>query len=130
MRPRRAWWFAVLALVAGIAVAAAGASIATLTTSSTSATVGCGCDTLGMYVDPVEGDAPAVTSTSLTTGTSPNGKYTLEVTGGGSTPTLTVKLGGTTVLTKSGEQWGFSPDDDRFVVWSASEVSLLSLIHI
>jgi PKD repeat protein len=74
-----------------------------------------------MYTNPDQGQAPAAGATS------PNGTYTLTVSGGGSSPTLTVSKDGQTVLTKSGNQWGFSPDDDRFVVWTNGNVYLYDL---
>lgn len=114
------------ALVGVAAVTAAGVGAATLLTSTAQTTqpwAGCGCSTFGEYTDPDEGTAPAVTQT----GTSPHGTYTLTTSGDPSSPTLTVSKDGSTVITKTGTAWGFSPDDDRFVIWTASEVSLYDL---
>ena len=97
---------------------------------SVSATNGieCGCAKTGDYVNPSHGVAPQLIQTSdINTGTSPNGKYRVTSTPLGSIVDLTVTRISTSsapeavVLTRGGlpvgANWGFSPDDDRFVYY-------------
>lgn len=79
--------------------------------------VGCICSKTGNYVNPAAGVAP------VAAGSSPHGKYTLTATQNGGQAQLQVTKGNTTVFNQSYSvsgtntaTWGFSPDDDRFVV--------------
>jgi Tol biopolymer transport system component len=101
-----------LALVIGVALAAgmpAGAQ-----TPGTD----CGCTDIGQYVEPDSGVRPSVTAGGL----SPSGRYRVDVTSiPGQTPATlnVVRVSDRAVIlgNVSGLQWGFSPDDDRFLIW-------------
>jgi hypothetical protein len=77
----------------------------------------CLCGLTGSYVAPSTGVGPAAGASS------PHNKYTLSATPNGSLVSLIVTKGNTTVLnqnTPTSSTWGFSPDDDRFVIDNVS----------
>ena len=77
----------------------------------------CLCGLTGNYVAPSTGVGPAAGASS------PHNKYTLSATPNGSQVNLIVMKGNTTVLnqtTPTSSTWGFSPDDDRFVIDNVS----------
>ena len=75
----------------------------------------CGCAKTGNYVQPASKDLRQVKENA-----SPSGKYQVEVTAGVApgTVSIVIKQDGHTILNWSGTatNWGFSPDDDRFVI--------------
>ena len=83
----------------------------------------CGCDKTGNYV------APALKKLAMTKvfhgeeelGYSPNAKYWLTVTKGGGTNNVSISIRylGMTIFneTNTAISWGFSPDEDRFVMF-------------
>ncbi len=95
----------------------------------------CACSSTGLFRDP-QIVYPALVSTVGSSGTSPHGTYTLDVQSSGGKPTAFVitKKGSSTPLVTinaptpattvwPGERqyaWGFSPDDDRFVLHYAT----------
>lgn len=99
----------------------------TVTTTITPGTTGgggtgCACSKTGPYLAPNAGVSPAPGSSS------PNNKYTFAATGSSSI-TLIVKKGAAVLLNQvfsSGSNalaWGFSPDDDRFVIDDVSSTT-------
>ncbi|RIL05808.1 MAG: hypothetical protein DCC71_08995 [Proteobacteria bacterium] len=81
----------------------------------------CGCSLTGPYVDPDPG--VGLRAPNAATGLSPGGRYRVVVTSlpGQSPATLDVVRvsdGATLLQGAGGVQWGFSPDDDRFVIGS------------
>jgi PKD repeat protein len=90
--------------------------------------VDCECNSVGNYVLP----APAVniTTANAATGASPGGKFQVAATGSGTTKSVTVTTaGGTKVLEADGVAWGFSPDDDRFVIYNFSGGLPFAYLH-
>ncbi|HEY2435221.1 MAG TPA: choice-of-anchor D domain-containing protein [Vicinamibacterales bacterium] len=96
----------------------------------------CGCDSTGLFVDPAI-VYPQVIQSFGTTGTSPHGAYTLDVQLTADNKPLAfviTRKGSTTPLVTIGapnpsltawpasveHAWGFSPDDDRFVLHYAT----------
>ena len=82
--------------------------------------VECGCDTIGSYVAPASKAIKVEEGASLQEGTSPSGKYTLEAQSA-TYPNLsnvTIRYESNTILsvTSRAAGWGFSPDDDKFVM--------------
>lgn len=89
----------------------------------------CECSETGAYGQPDKGQPPALVEDPQyeNRATSPNGVYALSVRFiGGSTVTLTVTEVATntevlrTSFSNAALQWGFSPDDHRFVVWGVN----------
>ena len=83
--------------------------------------VDCGCAKTGGYIDPLTGAEPAVIPTSYNTGISPGGVYRVTVTAQYPVNYVTVNRVSTGALllqqtTPTPVAWGFSPDDDRFVL--------------
>ena len=86
--------------------------------------IDCSCSTIGLWVEPSTGlDLDVKLGDDPVNGTSPHGIYTLTVGYGlGGTISLTIRrdsdshivLSLPSITSASG--WGFSPDDDRFVV--------------
>ncbi len=88
--------------------------------------IDCECSETGAYKRPDRGKAPALVEDPQyeNRATSPNGIYELSVRWvGGSTVTLTITKAATNTevlrasFSNAQLQWGFSPDDHRFVVW-------------
>ncbi|HBE39692.1 MAG TPA: hypothetical protein DDW27_00505 [Bacteroidales bacterium] len=90
----------------------------------------CGCTTVGNFVNPDKGFPQTVKADY----TSPKGKYKLSI--GGSGPyTLYVKLVSNNITvyqtTVPGGQWGFSPDDDRFLTtYLSSGIQMSRLVDL
>lgn len=80
----------------------------------------CGCAKTGSFVDLDPGKAPYVPDVSGNSAAS-GSKYRLTATPGGPNLPAAVSIvrlaGGTTVLQATGSFWGFSPDQDRFLIW-------------
>jgi uncharacterized repeat protein (TIGR01451 family) len=103
--------------------------------TTTGGTGTCDCDSTGLFVDPTI-VYPQVVPVFGATSTSPHGSYTLEVqeTGGKPSAFVITKNGAAAPLvtisapnpdltswpSEVQHAWGFSPDDDRFVVHYAS----------
>jgi hypothetical protein len=110
--PLRAHAILSLVLVAGISLA--------LSARATNG-IECGCAAIGPYTDPVEGVPPSVTVVSVDSGTSPHGLYNVAALDLGSVIDLTVTRASSGAIRfhdspPAGSIWGFSPDDDRFVL--------------
>ena len=103
--------------------------LAVVSPGTTHATSGieCGADSIGTYINPNKGENPEVKLTSEFVGLSPNKKYKLEVGNIDQNQILLTitenKPGGSQILNEtywinSNQEygWGFSPDDDRFVI--------------
>jgi len=84
------------------------------------------CTSAGPFVNP----APGVNMDIKQDGMSPSGKYQVVASGGAPSglANIVVKLGSQTVLTAQAAQWGFSPDNDRFVT-SWVQTSGTTTIH-
>ena len=83
--------------------------------------VDCGCEEVGLYKNPEPGEVPAKKIISDSEGTSPDGTYLYTVDKQGNQIFLTVTDANSNVLvnemfTPAGNaEWGFSPDEHRFV---------------
>jgi hypothetical protein len=128
----------ILAVGLGAAEPALAGSMQVATSALTaSATGDCGCFSIGPYVDPAIGVPSSVTPISSTTGQSPHGKYTLSTSPAlsGADVTVTRVSDHTVMLTAQGVlEWGFSPDDDRFVTSylsgpSTDNIALYNFAH-
>jgi hypothetical protein len=80
----------------------------------------CGCTKTGPFVDPDPGKAPYVPASSGDSAAS-SARYRLNTTQGGENLPANVSIvrlsDGATVLQTTGAFWGFSPDQDRFLIW-------------
>jgi len=93
--------------------------------------IDCSCSTAGLWVEPSTGrdlDVKLDESSGPYTGTSPGGKYTINVPFDPTKLTITItRTSDSEVVFNShftlGSGWGFSPDDDRFVVHVGSSGS-------
>lgn len=109
---------ALRAVVAAGLVAALLVAVGPPASAAPAPTTGCECPSTGPYVAPAKGRNVDVTAD----GASPSGRYGVLASNVGAPegrPNLTVRRAsdGATVLSGiQGSQWGFSPDDDRFVV--------------
>jgi hypothetical protein len=84
--------------------------------------IDCNCSTTGVWVAPSTGrDLDVRLGDSVFSGSSPNGKYTIDASGGASELSITITRNSDSHVVLSelfplGSGWGFSPDDDRFAV--------------
>jgi len=86
----------------------------------------CGCGKTGSFVDPHPGKAPYILVDAIDPNighsAASNARYRLSVTPGGvnlpANVTIVRVADGAIVLQASGTNWGFSPDQDRFLIWS------------
>jgi hypothetical protein len=107
----------------GIALVIAGLIAFTSSVALTQPAPGtdCGCGKFGPFVDPNPGKAPYIDASSGDSADS-NARYRLSATPGGANLPATVSVvriaDGATVLQTTGLFWGFSPDQDRFLIWS------------
>jgi alpha-tubulin suppressor-like RCC1 family protein/Tol biopolymer transport system component/chitodextrinase len=79
----------------------------------------CGCTKTGSFVDPDPGKAPFIKADGDSATSS--AKYRLTATPGGTNLPANVSIvrlaDSATVLQTTGTFWGFSPDQDRFLIW-------------
>jgi hypothetical protein len=90
------------------------ASLSAVTQQVLQSGIDCGCNKVGAYSDPI----PGKTIASTREGTSPGNVYQLTPTPIGNTTNLRINRGQTIVaqfIVPSTANWGFSPDDHRFV---------------
>ena len=91
--------------------------------------VDCGCEKVGLYENPEPGKVPAKVIISVSEGTSPDGTYHYTVGRLGDQISLTVTDANSHVLvnevfTPAGNaEWGFSPDEHRFVYHYLDDMS-------
>jgi PKD repeat protein len=91
----------------------------------------CGCAKTGPFVDPDPGKAPFINAGGDSAASSP--KYRLTAIPGG--PNLPANIAvvrladGATALQTTGLFWGFSPDQDRFLIWSQTGSVFLATLY-
>ena len=83
----------------------------------------CGCTTTGAFVDPNPGQKPFIAANGDSAASSPKFRVVVTPVGPNVAPIVDVAplVGGQpgpSRLTTSGLFWGFSPDQDRFLIWS------------